>query len=74
MQNLLFHLLIIMILEHCGFHSLVVMNNDIIEPGGGFGKHPHENAEIFTYVISGQLEHQDSMGMVQLFIPAIFSI
>lgn len=48
--------------EHCGFHSLIVMNNDIIEPGGGFGRHPHENAEIFTYVISGELEHKDSMG------------
>ena len=34
--------------EHCGFHSLIVMNNDIIEPGGGFGCHPHENAEIST--------------------------
>lgn len=48
--------------EHCGFHSLIVMNNDIIEPGGGFGRHPHDNAEIFTYVISGALEHKDSMG------------
>ena len=55
--------------EHCGFHSLVVMNNDIIEPGGGFGKHPHENAEIFTYVISGQLEHQDSMGNGSIIYP-----
>ena len=41
--------------KHCGFHSLIVMNNDIIEPGGGFGRHPHDNAEIFTYVISGEL-------------------
>ena len=48
--------------KHCGFHSLKVMNNDVIEPGGGFGTHPHQNAEIFTYVISGELEHKDSMG------------
>ena len=48
--------------EYCGFHSLIVMNNDIIEPGGGFPTHPHKDAEIFTYVISGELEHQDSMG------------
>ena len=45
--------------DWCGFHSLVVMNNDIIEPGSGFPTHPHQNAEIFTYVISGELEHQD---------------
>ncbi|MEK9773364.1 MAG: pirin family protein [Opitutae bacterium] len=48
--------------DHCGFHSLIVMNNDIIEPGGGFPTHPHKDAEIFTYVISGELEHRDSMG------------
>ena len=48
--------------EYCGFHSLIVMNNDIIEPGGGFPTHPHKDAEIFTYVISGELEHRDSMG------------
>ena len=38
------------------------MNNDLIEPGGGFATHPHDNAEIFTYVMSGRLEHKDSMG------------
>lgn len=48
--------------EHCGFHSLIVMNNDIIEPGGGFPTHPHSDAEIFTYVMSGKLQHQDSIG------------
>ena len=48
--------------EHCGFHSLIVLNNDVIEPGGGFAQHSHDNAEIFTYVISGTLEHKDSMG------------
>lgn len=47
---------------HMGFRSLRVMNNDIIEPRGGFPTHPHRNAEIFTYVISGRLEHRDSMG------------
>ena len=48
--------------EHNGFHSLLVMNNDVIEPGGGFPSHPHHDAEIFTYVLSGKLEHKDSMG------------
>ena len=47
---------------HCGFHALQVMNNDRIEPQSGFPMHPHQNAEIFTYILSGQLEHKDSMG------------
>jgi redox-sensitive bicupin YhaK (pirin superfamily) len=47
---------------HMNFHSLRVMNNDTLEPGGGFPTHPHRDAEIFTYVISGQLSHEDSMG------------
>lgn len=48
--------------NHMGFKSLRVVNNDTIEPGGGFPDHPHKNAEIFTYVIDGQLQHSDSMG------------
>lgn len=48
--------------SHMGFKSLRVMNNDTIQPGGGFPTHPHDNMEIFTYIIEGQLEHRDSMG------------
>jgi len=38
------------------------MNDDIIQPHTGFGTHPHEDMEIITYVIRGELTHQDSMG------------
>lgn len=48
--------------EHMGYRSLRVINDDIVEPGEGFGMHPHHDAEIFTYVIEGELEHKDSMG------------
>ena len=48
--------------EHNGFHALQVMNNDVIEPGGGFPTHPPQDAEIFTYVLTGKLQHKDSMG------------
>lgn len=48
--------------DHMGFKSLRVMNNDTIQPSGGFPTHSHSEMEIFTYVIEGQLEHKDSMG------------
>lgn len=44
------------------FGSIRVINEDIIQPGQGFGTHPHDNMEIFTYILSGELEHRDSMG------------
>lgn len=48
--------------DHMGFRSLRVMNNDTVQPEGGFPTHPHADMEIFTYVIEGQLEHRDSLG------------
>ncbi|MBJ7380445.1 MAG: pirin family protein [Polynucleobacter sp.] len=48
---------------------LRVINEDYIEPGRGFGKHGHRNMEIITYVLSGELAHEDSMGNVETIPP-----
>lgn len=47
---------------HTGFGPLLVINEDRVQPGRGFGTHGHRDMEIISYVLDGALTHQDSMG------------
>lgn len=49
-------------IDNMHFGPLRVLNDDLIEAGTGFDTHPHENMEIITYIVSGELTHGDSMG------------
>lgn len=52
--------------ERIHFGMLRVLNDDIVAPGMGFGKHPHDNMEIITIPLSGAIKHQDSMGFSEV--------
>lgn len=50
--------------ERMHFGVLRVLNDDVVAPGRGFGRHPHDNMEIISIPLEGDLQHEDSMGNV----------
>ncbi|MEX3644980.1 pirin family protein [Mycolicibacterium porcinum] len=53
-------------------HGLLLVNNDdVVAPGSGFDTHPHRDMEIVTWVLSGQLAHEDSMGNSGVIYPGL---
>ena len=55
--------------NYMGWGNLRVINEDRIEPGTGFGQHSHRNMEIISYVLSGELAHEDDMGNIKAIPP-----
>jgi len=55
--------------RHMSFRALRVINEDYVAPSMGFGKHPHKDMEILTYVLEGAVKHEDSMGSSETLVP-----
>jgi redox-sensitive bicupin YhaK (pirin superfamily) len=55
--------------ERISFGTLRVLNDDMVEGGAGFGTHPHDNMEIISIPLSGQLEHKDTTGNTEIIRP-----
>lgn len=55
--------------RHMGYASLRVINEDVVQPGQGFGTHGHRDMEIITYILEGALEHKDSLGTGSIIRP-----
>jgi redox-sensitive bicupin YhaK (pirin superfamily) len=55
--------------RHMGFRALRVINEDVVAPQMGFGKHPHRDMEILSYVLEGAVQHEDSMGSSEILRP-----
>ena len=60
--------------QNISWGALRVFNDDRVAPGQGFPTHPHRDMEIITYVLSGQLEHRDSIETTALSKQAAFNI
>jgi redox-sensitive bicupin YhaK (pirin superfamily) len=52
-----------------GYRALLVINQDRVAPGRGFGLHPHDNMEVISYVLDGAIEHKDTMGTASVLRP-----
>jgi quercetin 2,3-dioxygenase len=55
--------------RYTGFRDLLVINEDYVAPGQGFGTHGHRDMEIISYVVEGQLAHKDSTGVSSTILP-----